>query len=427
MKTLALPLGLLALLAVGCDDPTGGEMPDDALGDADRGPLGKADQAGSCEGEGTDHCGGQSAGSCYCDDECEAFGDCCHDKAAVCDAIEPPPAAQWHETKVYTPSAATLPGERYSDLALDEEGRANVVFHEISSWTGTSSTYRHAVPGESGPLTIAEGEWRVSPGRMTLVVGEDVCLFYRRKENNARLRCLGDTTLGENTFWVPFDAQSMDGVTHMVVPISGGGAKYARHGFGEEALPTSEDVDEISIALDAEGTPQVAWLEDVRIDGKTHRRVVHATRGSSGWSASRVAEYRKGSGGGEADVVSIALGPSGEPVIAYSSARDKSVYVAELTDNGGWESQLVEVAYPFMSIDSSSPVVLRADREGRLHIAYHAEIDTPNVRYGVYDGGEWTLEDVAGSLKPRRGQFELQIGAQGQPHILVGNEYFTKF
>ena len=40
-----------------------------------RGPLGKADNGGSCVG----HCGGQSDGTCWCDEGCELIGDCCSD------------------------------------------------------------------------------------------------------------------------------------------------------------------------------------------------------------------------------------------------------------------------------------------------------------------------------------------------------------
>ena len=55
-----------------------------------RGPLGKADLAGSCSaGDGSNHCGDQSDGACFCDDLCEQFGDCCDDKAVVCDGVQP--------------------------------------------------------------------------------------------------------------------------------------------------------------------------------------------------------------------------------------------------------------------------------------------------------------------------------------------------
>jgi len=64
---------------VGCVDA-------DSVGDLDTGDRGgKTDDYlyGSC----ADACGDQSLdGNCYCDDMCDYFGDCCDDKAAVCDA-----------------------------------------------------------------------------------------------------------------------------------------------------------------------------------------------------------------------------------------------------------------------------------------------------------------------------------------------------
>ena len=55
--------------------------------ETNRGPIGKADAAGSCAlPDGGDACGGMSdSGSCWCDDACAHFGDCCSDKASVCD------------------------------------------------------------------------------------------------------------------------------------------------------------------------------------------------------------------------------------------------------------------------------------------------------------------------------------------------------
>lgn len=51
--------------------------------DEGRHPLGKADASGSCTAA---DCGEQSAnGNCFCDDECTFYGDCCSNKAAVCD------------------------------------------------------------------------------------------------------------------------------------------------------------------------------------------------------------------------------------------------------------------------------------------------------------------------------------------------------
>lgn len=82
-RTALLPLMLLAAFAA-C-----GETNVDP--NANRGPLGKADSIGSCE----ESCGGQSDGACWCDDACESYGDCCDDKAAVCDAPEPTLCGGW--------------------------------------------------------------------------------------------------------------------------------------------------------------------------------------------------------------------------------------------------------------------------------------------------------------------------------------------
>ena len=57
-----------------------------------RGPLGKADIAGSCAtDDGEALCGGPSNGTCWCDDKCHEYGDCCEDKVDVCGGDNPDP------------------------------------------------------------------------------------------------------------------------------------------------------------------------------------------------------------------------------------------------------------------------------------------------------------------------------------------------
>ena len=73
IKALFLPLALLAL--VSCASETDFEP------DPTRAPIGKADGVNdTCE----DSCGGKSAGSCWCDDQCSYYGDCCDDKVDIC-------------------------------------------------------------------------------------------------------------------------------------------------------------------------------------------------------------------------------------------------------------------------------------------------------------------------------------------------------
>ena len=86
---------ILAILAnAGCSS-TADSGADEELTSGDqvpRGPLGKADSSGSCKGAGSaDYCGGASSGTCYCDDACTGYGDCCADYVAVCKPSNPPP------------------------------------------------------------------------------------------------------------------------------------------------------------------------------------------------------------------------------------------------------------------------------------------------------------------------------------------------
>ena len=79
MNTRRLPVCFALLVFAACTDSG-------SAGDVDRGPVGKADLVGSCAGsDGSDFCGGQSEGNCWCDDLCADFGDCCQDKAQTCD------------------------------------------------------------------------------------------------------------------------------------------------------------------------------------------------------------------------------------------------------------------------------------------------------------------------------------------------------
>ena len=55
----------------------------DAVDEDQRGPLGKADDTGSCVKPDGDFCGGQADG-CHCDDLCDQYGDCCGDYWQTC-------------------------------------------------------------------------------------------------------------------------------------------------------------------------------------------------------------------------------------------------------------------------------------------------------------------------------------------------------
>jgi hypothetical protein len=62
------------------------DLGEEAVTAAGRGATPEALDFGTC----TDSCGGPSADGCWCDDQCEAFGDCCSDYEDVCVAIPMP-------------------------------------------------------------------------------------------------------------------------------------------------------------------------------------------------------------------------------------------------------------------------------------------------------------------------------------------------
>lgn len=71
-------------LALGCSAATGNDASGADEDTSPRVPLGKADASGSCKANGETFCGGKSKGACWCDDQCEKYGDCCSDRVSVC-------------------------------------------------------------------------------------------------------------------------------------------------------------------------------------------------------------------------------------------------------------------------------------------------------------------------------------------------------
>ncbi len=101
IKTILFSAFLISGVAAGCSvDDTAPEPQDEAASERGRKKLGKADNMGSCiyMADTTDggqveknYCGGKSWGSCWCDDTCADYGDCCEDKKDSCAAPPPPP------------------------------------------------------------------------------------------------------------------------------------------------------------------------------------------------------------------------------------------------------------------------------------------------------------------------------------------------
>jgi len=77
----ALSWGVVsAFLALGAFACAVNDGPEES--ESRRGAIGKADLYGMCMPE---DCGGKSSGSCWCDDLCDVYGDCCANEVSVCD------------------------------------------------------------------------------------------------------------------------------------------------------------------------------------------------------------------------------------------------------------------------------------------------------------------------------------------------------
>ena len=128
-KTLSLALFTFTAIGTlsGCDAPVARDA--SAVASESRGPLGKADAAGSCATAESDYCGGQSADGCWCDEACVDYGDCCADVEPVCGIGEAPvcpseddPEVHWVSTEVLECAAILFGCEEGQELFSNECG-----------------------------------------------------------------------------------------------------------------------------------------------------------------------------------------------------------------------------------------------------------------------------------------------------------------
>src|SRR5688572_20305658 len=86
MVRAGLALLICAVVALGCS--AADMSPDGDDSNEPRVPLGKADNNGVCKADnGQSYCGGKSKGTCWCDSDCERYGDCCADKVSACGGL----------------------------------------------------------------------------------------------------------------------------------------------------------------------------------------------------------------------------------------------------------------------------------------------------------------------------------------------------
>lgn len=187
----ALILPLIVLGGCASHDPGDGSEPGTA--NEDRKPLGKADSSGSCEADGQSYCGGKSAGSCWCDEGCANYGDCCADVGSACALSSGPSisfASDWSETV----NGELTKGAEVT-IAYDPE--------RLTKCRGTQGCYQQwAITAQyrvdGGPIenVVVAGNGASAEPRITLSHRGDLELWF---QNTNRWGCVAyDSNLGAN-------------------------------------------------------------------------------------------------------------------------------------------------------------------------------------------------------------------------------------
>jgi hypothetical protein len=90
LKSLLISTSFVSLVFAGCAVDSAETAPGGDPVTEERHALGKADNVGSCQAGPFELCGGKGTGTCWCDELCHDFGDCCSDKVDTCGGGEEP-------------------------------------------------------------------------------------------------------------------------------------------------------------------------------------------------------------------------------------------------------------------------------------------------------------------------------------------------
>jgi hypothetical protein len=160
LKTLFASFFMISAVAAGCavePDLDGDAAGDDANAERGRKKLGKADHTGSCSvithGPGgslieKEFCGGKSHGTCWCDESCAEYGDCCNDYEEVC-APEPAECEADTDCYLFSNYCNTCACEAFpNDLHIGQCPQENIIMCFVDPCMAQTAT---CVQGECVP------------------------------------------------------------------------------------------------------------------------------------------------------------------------------------------------------------------------------------------------------------------------------------
>lgn len=108
---------------------------------------------------------------------------------------------------------------------------------------------------------------------------------------------------------------------------------------------------------------------------------------------------------------SLAIDSSGTIHVLYYDQTEANQFVLKhaAQTQTGWSSEVIDQA-------KGDQAVIRIDSANRIHIAYNQIVGQEEVRYGVFDNGIWTLEDVHSSAFRGREPM-LVLDSNDQPRV----------
>jgi hypothetical protein len=174
-----------------------------------------------------------------------------------------------------------------------------------------------------------------------------------------------------------------DGVLHLLArDVNDDNLVYGRLEGGVWSFEESLDPDGLAglyaaIAVAADGTPHIAYLRDVdEQEGFGETELRYARRGAGGWEIETIDEGEQ-----VGWHVSIALGPAGDPHVAYR--RPGALVYARLAGDSWPQDEVFDEQLP-------QQLELAIDGAGAAHLAFTAA--DGRVRYAVRETDSWTVE-----------------------------------
>ncbi len=352
MRTRSHVIPLLLCAAACGDDSSVG------AGDAPRGGGGgKADLVGSCQGSDCD--GPAAGGSCYCDDACVEYGDCCADRADLCGGAAP-------GFTVETVATTGDTGDRPS-VAIDPAGLPVIAFHD---WDNIGSAIRVArrVAGGWVQERVTDDDEVVTGSPTSIALDPDgrAHVVYRARAG------FGVTPVHRE--------QRADGSWLRTAVELGGAGRAERAG------------DDASVAIGPDGVVHVVALRTLYTGtpAEPHTELRHAWRDAGGWH-SELATAVVGFGAHAVRASEVAIDGAGQLHVALTSPPDETLLHLRRGPSG-WARAVVA---PYDRAWLGRPR-LAAGRDGAAHIAFTpSDGELTQLVHAAGRGGSFTLETVA--------------------------------